>query len=111
MSRGLSSGAHSRDPLAPTRSVIPAMLAFSSVNGGLRLLILAGIAGLASSHKRHPPFRCVDRWRPQVIGGLTAMQRFSDFADCQECAGSRLFDFQRLFPVSSNQPDESVQYR
>jgi len=39
------------------------------------------------------------------------MQRFADFADGQKRAGSRLFDFQRLFAVSLNQPDQSVQYR
>jgi hypothetical protein len=38
------------------------------------------------------------------------MQGFSDFADGQKRAGSRRFDFQRLFAVSLNQPDESVQY-
>jgi hypothetical protein len=39
------------------------------------------------------------------------MQRLSDFADGQERAGSRLFDFQRLFLVSLNQPDELIQHR
>jgi hypothetical protein len=39
------------------------------------------------------------------------MQGFSDFADGQESAGSRLFDFQRLFAVCLKQPDQSVQYR
>ena len=39
------------------------------------------------------------------------MQRFADFADRQERAGSCLFDFQRLFAVALNQPYQSVQDR
>ena len=39
------------------------------------------------------------------------MERLSDFADGQKCAGSRLFGFQRLVSVALNQPDESVQDR
>jgi len=39
------------------------------------------------------------------------VQSFSDFADRQESAGSRLFDFQPPFVISLNEADESVQYR
>src|SRR6266446_2466270 len=48
---------------------------------------------------------------PQAVRGLSAVQSLSDFADRQECAGSRLFDFQPLFVVSLNEADDSVQYR
>jgi hypothetical protein len=43
--------------------------------------------------------------------GLSAVQCFSDFANGQEGAGSRLLDFQGLFAVRLNQTDESVQDR
>src|SRR6266404_8136005 len=45
--------------------------------------------------------------RPRAV----RVQSLSDFADRQECAGSRLFDFQPLFVVSLNEADDSVQYR
>ena len=39
------------------------------------------------------------------------MQRFPDFADREERAGSCLFDLQRLLPFALNESDESVQHR
>jgi hypothetical protein len=46
-----------------------------------------------------------------MVRRLSAVQGFSDFAKRQESAGSGFFNFQPLFVVTSDEPDEPVQYR
>jgi hypothetical protein len=46
-----------------------------------------------------------------MVRRLSAVQGFSDFAKRKKGAGSGFFNFQSLFVVTFNEPDEPVQYR
>jgi hypothetical protein len=79
--------------------------------GPLRVGNPRGWSTPPNSGERDPPLGGLDRCPPEVIRGLPAMQRLSNFANRQECARPGFLDFQPLIVVCLNQANEAIQDR